>query len=43
MPILALIISMIFENVKPDIFFIIGLAVTLIGLVLILKQESVIK
>ena len=43
MPILALIISMIFENVKPDIFFITGLAVTLIGLVLILKQESVIK
>ena len=41
MPILALIISMIFEDVKPDIFFLTGLPVALIGLLLILKQESV--
>jgi drug/metabolite transporter (DMT)-like permease len=40
MPILALIISMIFEDVKPDIFFLTGLPVALIGLLLILKQES---
>jgi len=43
MPILALIISMIFEDVKPDIFFLTGLPVGLIGLLLILKQESVNK
>jgi len=43
MPILALIISMIFEDVKPDIFFLSGLPVALIGLLLILKQESVNK
>jgi len=43
MPILALIISMIFEDVKPDIFFLTGLPVALIGLLLILKQESVNK
>ena len=43
MPILALIISMIFEDVKPDIFFLTGLPVALIGLLLILKQESVSK
>ena len=43
MPILALIISMIFEDVKPDIFFLTGLPVALMGLLLILKQESVNK
>jgi len=43
MPILALIIAMIFEDVKPDIFFLTGLPVALIGLLLILKQESVNK
>jgi len=43
MPILALIISMIFEDIKPDIFFLTGLPVALIGLLLILKQESVNK
>jgi drug/metabolite transporter (DMT)-like permease len=43
MPILALIISMIFEDVKPDIFFLTGLPVALAGLLLILKQESVKK
>jgi drug/metabolite transporter (DMT)-like permease len=43
MPILALIISMIFEDLKPDIFFLTGLPVALIGLLLILKQESVNK
>lgn len=41
MPILALIISMIFEDVKPDIYFLTGLPIALIGLLLILKQESV--
>tara|TARA_B100000963_G_scaffold228452_1_gene199242 strand:+ start:866 stop:1762 length:897 start_codon:yes stop_codon:yes gene_type:complete len=41
MPILALIISMIFEDVKPDIYFLTGLPVALVGLLLILKQESV--
>ena len=40
MPILALIISMIFENVKPDIYFLSGLLIALLGLLLILKQES---
>ena len=40
MPILALIISMIFENVKPDIYFLSGLPIALLGLLLILKQES---
>ena len=43
MPILALMISMIFEDVRPDIFFLTGLPVALIGLLLILKQESVNK
>ena len=43
MPILALMISMIFEDLKPDIFFLTGLPVALIGLLLILKQESVNK
>ncbi len=43
MPILALIIAMIFEDVKPDIYFLIGLPLTLFGLILILKQESVNK
>ena len=43
MPILALIIAMIFENVKPDIYFLIGLPLALFGLILILKQESVNK
>ena len=41
MPILALIIAMIFEDVKPDIYFLIGLPLALFGLILILKQESV--
>ncbi|MEL0242682.1 MAG: DMT family transporter, partial [Pelagibacteraceae bacterium] len=41
MPILALIIAMIFENVKPDIYFLMGLPVAILGLLLILKQESV--
>ena len=41
MPILALIISMIFEDVKPDIYFLSGLPIALLGLLLILKQESV--
>tara|TARA_B100000989_G_scaffold138209_1_gene102743 strand:- start:2387 stop:3286 length:900 start_codon:yes stop_codon:yes gene_type:complete len=40
MPILALIISMIFEDLKPDIYFLSGLPITLLGLLLILKQES---
>ena len=40
MPILALIIAMIFEDVKPDFHFLTGLPVALIGLLLILKQES---
>ena len=40
MPILALIISMIFENVKPDIYFLSGLLIALLGLLLILKQET---
>ena len=40
MPILALIISMIFEDVKPDIYFLTGLPIALLGLLLILKQES---
>ncbi|MAD13826.1 MAG: EamA family transporter [Pelagibacteraceae bacterium] len=40
MPILALIISMIFEDVKPDIYFLTGLPIALVGLLLILKQES---
>ena len=39
MPILALIISMIFEDVKPDIFFLTGLPVALIGLLLIFKTR----
>ena len=43
MPILALIIAMIFEDVKPDIYFLIGLPLALFGLILILKQESVNK
>lgn len=43
MPILALIIAMIFENVKPDVHFLIGLPVAILGLLLILKQESVKK
>lgn len=43
MPILALIISMIFEDVKPDIYFLSGLVVVIIGLLLILRQESAIK
>ena len=43
MPILALMISMIFEDVRPDIFFLTGLPVALVGLLLILKQESVKK
>ncbi len=43
MPILALIISMIFEDVKPDIYFLSGLPIALLGLILILKQESVNK
>jgi len=43
MPILALIIAMIFENVKPDIYFLMGLPVAILGLLLILKQESVKK
>ena len=43
MPILALIIAMIFENVKPDVHFLIGLPVAILGLILILKQESVKK
>ena len=43
MPILALIIAMIFEDVKPDIYFLIGLPLALLGLILILKQESVNK
>ena len=38
MPILALIISMIFEDVKPDINFLTGLVVAIGGLLLILKQ-----
>jgi len=41
MPILALIISMIFEDVKPDVYFLTGLPIALMGLLLILKQESV--
>ena len=41
MPVLALIISMIFEDVKPDIYFLSGLPIALLGLLLILKQESV--
>ena len=40
MPILALIISMIFEDVKPDINFLSGLVVAIGGLLLILKQET---
>ncbi|MFL2525534.1 MAG: DMT family transporter [Pelagibacteraceae bacterium] len=40
MPILALIIAMIFEDVKPDIYFLSGLPIALLGLLLILKQES---
>ena len=40
MPILALIIAMIFEDVKPDFHFLTGLPVALVGLLLILKQES---
>ena len=40
MPILALIISMIFEDVKPDINFLTGLVVAIGGLLLILKQET---
>ena len=40
MPILALIISMIFEDVKPDINFWTGLVVAIGGLLLILKQET---
>ena len=40
MPILALIISMIFEDVKPDIYFLSGLPIALLGLLLILRQES---
>ena len=40
MPILALIIAMIFEDVKPDIYFLTGLPLALFGLILILKQES---
>ncbi len=40
MPVLALIISMIFEDVKPDIYFLSGLPIALLGLLLILKQES---
>ncbi len=40
MPILALIIAMIFEDVKPDIYFLTGLPIALFGLLLILKQES---
>jgi drug/metabolite transporter (DMT)-like permease len=40
MPILALIISMIFEDVKPDIYFLLGLSIALLGLLLILRQES---
>ena len=43
MPILALIISMIFEDVKPDTHFLSGLVVVIIGLLLILRQESAIK
>jgi drug/metabolite transporter (DMT)-like permease len=43
MPILALIISMIFEDVKPDAYFLLGLVVAIIGLLLILRQESAIK
>ena len=43
MPILALIISMIFEDVKPDIYFLSGPVVVIIGLLLILRQESAIK
>ncbi len=43
MPILALIIAMIFEDVKPDTYFLIGLPLALFGLILILKQESVNK
>ena len=43
MPILALIIAMIFEDVKPDIYFLVGLPLALFGLILILKQESVNK
>jgi len=43
MPILALIISMIFEDAKPDIHFLSGLVVVIIGLLLILRQESAIK
>ena len=41
MPILALVISMIFEDVKPDIYFLSGLPIAILGLLLILKQESV--
>lgn len=40
MPIFALCVSFIFEDLKPSINLLIGLPVTLLGLVLILKQKS---
>ena len=40
MPILALIISMIFEDIKPDINFLTGLVVAIGGLLLIFKTRN---
>ena len=41
MPVFALIVSVIFEGLRPDGYLLIGLPITIMGLVLILKQKSV--